>query len=172
MKQTIRLGVILALFWVMLSGLFSPLMLSFGLLSVILVIWLNHRMDAVDKENLTLYMTLDVIVYILRLSYRVVISNITVTLRILGLKPLTAQIIELEIPFHDDLTKVMYANSITLTPGTVSITMQNNRLLVHTISIEDADALFKGDMLSIIPRTREIAHQHEAQSQTLTRKRP
>jgi multicomponent Na+:H+ antiporter subunit E len=45
-----------------------------------------------------------------------------------------------------DVGKVIYANSITLTPGTVSVEIENDRILVHAITREAAEGLESGDM--------------------------
>ncbi|WP_164078329.1 Na+/H+ antiporter subunit E [Alteromonas facilis] len=155
MKYALRLAILLALLWLLLSGYYHPLMLSFGAFSVIFVVWLTTRMDEVDKDRFTLFVTGDFVIFIFKLLKRVVTSNIDVTLRILGVKPLHSKFIELEMPFDDELSKVLYANAITLTPGTSSISMEGGKLLVHTLSEEGAKDLEEGDMLGIMPRTSE-----------------
>jgi multicomponent Na+:H+ antiporter subunit E len=45
-----------------------------------------------------------------------------------------------------DLGMVIYANSITLTPGTVTIDLQGNRLKVHALTRDTAASLLKGEM--------------------------
>lgn len=155
MKYALRLAIILALLWLLLSGYYHPLMLFFGACSVAFVVWLTMRMDEVDKDRFTLFVTGDFLKFLVRLFKRVVMSNIDVCLRILGVKPVKTQFIEIEMPFDDDLSKVLYANAITLTPGTSSISMENGKLLVHTLSEEGAKDLVDGDMLGIMPRTSE-----------------
>ena len=155
MKYTLRLSITLALLWLLLSGHYNPLMLLFGAVSVAFVVWLTSRMDEVDKDRFTLFVTRDFVVFLARLFKRVITSNIDVSLRILGLRPINPRFVEVDMPFDDELSRVLYANAITLTPGTSSISMQGNKLLVHAISEEGANDLVTGDMLGIMPRTSE-----------------
>ena len=45
-----------------------------------------------------------------------------------------------------DLGQVIYANSITLTPGTISVDVANGEILVHALSFEGAETLMEGEM--------------------------
>jgi multicomponent Na+:H+ antiporter subunit E len=51
MRQTLGLAVVLSAFWLVLSGHYTALLLSFGALSIALVVWLARRMDIVDHEG-------------------------------------------------------------------------------------------------------------------------
>ncbi|RDV24648.1 cation transporter [Alteromonas aestuariivivens] len=151
MAHKLRLFLTLFALWLLLSGHYNALMLGFGGISVAFVCWLTLRMDSVDKQHFVLPLTPAIPVYLARLSKRIVLSNIDVILRIMGLRPLTPRLVELSLPFSDPLNKVIYANAITLTPGSASITMSDNKLLVHTLSDDSARDLLLGDMLSIMP---------------------
>lgn len=149
--HVIRLGMVLALLWLFLSGHYTALMLAFGGCSIAFVIYLTSRMDDVDKEAYTILINLSVLTYLSRLCIKVIASNWDVVLRITGIKPVTSRFVELPLPSDDELTNVIYANAITLTPGTASITMEKGKLLVHTMSEEGAQALLDGDMEVILP---------------------
>jgi multicomponent Na+:H+ antiporter subunit E len=56
-----------------------------------------------------------------------------------------------------DLGRVIYANSITLTPGTVSIWVHGRAITVHAIAEEAADALGGGEMDRRVTRLEGIA---------------
>jgi multicomponent Na+:H+ antiporter subunit E len=164
LKQILRLSLTLALVWLLLSGYFHNLMLFFGLCSVVIVVIINKRMYEVDGDNYTMHLTPDVLLYMLRLWKRILISNIDVTLRILGFKPAQSQFVTLPLRFKDDFSKVLYANAITLTPGSASITMTEDTLLVHTISDAGAQDLLDGDMERIIPKIEKTAFSEETNS--------
>lgn len=152
MVHRVRLFLLLSALWLLLSGHYTPLMLGFGVISVLLVLWITGRMDRIDNEHFQLALSPEILLYLAKLTKYIVLSNIDVTQRILGLKPLSPRFVELKMPFSDPLTQVIYANAITLTPGTASIYMDQNKLLVHTLSEQAAEELLRGDMLSIIPR--------------------
>ena len=59
--------------------------------------------------------------------------------------------ITLPLAQKSDLAKVIYANAITLTPGTVSVQLDDDTITVHALSKEAADALKTGDMASRVP---------------------
>jgi len=74
-------------------------------------------------------------------------ANINVTLRILkpGL-PISPTLVKVRPSQKTDLGRVIYANSITLTPGTVSVEMDEDTIVVHAISREGTEELKDGDM--------------------------
>ncbi len=77
----------------------------------------------------------------------IIVSNIEVAKIILS-KDLKLQRNMIEVGAHPktELGKVILANSITLTPGTVSVNMENDRILVHALSFEGAEEDLSGDM--------------------------
>ena len=69
------------------------------------------------------------------------------TKRVLGLAPISPTMIRIKATQKTDLGLVTFANSITLTPGTISIEVeQDGQILVHAISRDGADGLTDGDM--------------------------
>ena len=156
MSHLFRLGIILVIVWLLLSGMYEPLMLTFGAISVLISLWLTKRMLRIDKEQYTFFVTGSLVVFLAKLFIKIVISNIDVTLRILGFKKVESTFITIPVPFDNDVAKVMYANAITLTPGSASVALSDNTLLVHTISEEGAIALANNDILDIMPTQYQI----------------
>jgi len=156
LNHKVRLAIILVLTWIALSGMFKPLMLSFGVFSVIFSMWISSRMHRIDQERYRLFVTGSFIKFLGKLSVKVVQSNIDVCSRILGFKPVESTFITIPMPYKDDVAKVLYANAITLTPGSSSIALDDHTLMVHTISAQGAIALENNDMLDIMPKQYEI----------------
>ncbi len=147
MVHAISLGLTLFITWLLLSGYFVPLLISFGILSVILVVFIAHRMDVVDRESHPVHLTFVLPGYWLWLLKEIVLSSIDVTRRILAPKlRITPTLIRVKATQQSDLGKVIYANSITLTPGTVTLDMDGDVLLVHALSREGAASLEEGEM--------------------------
>lgn len=138
---------LLCLFWVLLSGHISILLLSLGLASVILVIWLFRRMDRNDKFPVRMLFTIEFISYFGWLMWQVIISNIDVARRIwdpsLPIKPICRKI---KVKINDPLIKTIYANSITLTPGTVTIEVGEDYFIVQALDAKSLDELEAGEM--------------------------
>ena len=81
------------------------------------------------------------------LLWAIVKANIDVAWRILRpTMPISPRLIEVSAGQSSDLGRVIYANSITLTPGTVSVEMDGGKILVHALTKEAADDVESGDM--------------------------
>jgi len=147
-KTTVALFVILAAFWLLNSGHYSPMMLGFGLFSCLLVVWLSRKMKIVDEEAVPIHFMPRVFWYAPWLIKEIFTANIDVARRILSLRPgvVSPKLIEAPASQKTDLGRVFFANSITLTPGTVSIQVQGRSILVHAIADEVADGLMEGEM--------------------------
>jgi len=148
--------VILVVVWLLLSGIYEPLMLSFGALSILISLWLTKRMLRIDQEQFTFFVTISLVKFLAQLFYKVIVSNYDVTLRVLGIRPVESTFITIEVPFDNDVARVLYANAITLTPGSASIALSDHTLLVHTISEQGAQDLAQGDILNIMPKQYQV----------------
>ena len=147
MIHSISLGAVLFAVWVLLSGHFDPLMLSFGLGSCALVVFVTTRMDVVDREGHPIDLTWGALIYWPWLFKEIILANIDVARRVLSpTLNISPTLVRLKASQRSDLGQVIYANSITLTPGTVSIDVANGEILVHAISLEGAEALIEGEM--------------------------
>ena len=139
--------VLLFLFWILLSGYFQPLLLGFGVLSVAIVLVVLKRMDAVDQEQKQVNSGYSMLRYLVWLIGQIVSSAIFVTKLIWGsadkLSPTLAKIPVTNIPKKN---RVLYANSITLTPGTLSVDLVDEELTVHALQKSSIESLKQGDM--------------------------
>ena len=152
MGHIISLAVLLFAFWLGLSGHFTPLLIGLGLASTGLAVFLAHRMDILDHETHPALLTLRLVRYWIYLAGEVVKANIDVIRRILRPgKSISPQLVRLPLPQKTDLARVIYANSITLTPGTVTLELGEKSLLVHALSKEAAEDLATGRMARAVP---------------------
>jgi multicomponent Na+:H+ antiporter subunit E len=132
MRHILALSTMLSAFWLVNSGHYKPLLLFFMVVSVLLVVGLCHALDVVDGESQPLNLTFTIPAYWLWLIWQVVISNIDVARRVwMGVDSISPQVIMVTADQKSDLGIVIYANSITLTPGTVSIDLEGNQISVH-----------------------------------------
>ena len=147
MKRTITLGLVLTATWLLWSGhFFEPFLLLLGALSVVGIIWLEKRMEILDDEGAPLF-GFRFVAYMIWLCKEIVEANIEVTRLVLDPKlPIRPRMIRIEANQETSLGRVILANSITLTPGTVSVDMQGNRIWVHALSFEGAEEDLSGDM--------------------------
>ena len=147
MRHGLALSIILSAFWLVNSGHYTILLLFFMVASVVSIVALSHYMDVVDGEGQPLSITFTLPIYLIWLAKEVVLANIAVAKCVWqGKESISPRTIEVTASQKSDLGKVIYANSITLTPGTVSIDLEGDKILVHALDAESADGLLTGEM--------------------------
>lgn len=144
----VSLAVVLTAFWLLLSGYFTPFLLSLGAGSVLAVVWFtDRRMKVLDLEGHPVHLSTRAITYWPWLVWEIAKSGWDVTKRILHPSlPISPQIIRIPTSQVTDVGRVIYANSITLTPGTVTLELSDAGLLVHALTQENAEGLLTGEM--------------------------
>ena len=149
-----KLAVVLVAVWVLLSGIIEPLLLSLGVASGLAVAWLKARADRDDGEPVYFALRVGRLPgYLLWLSWEIVKSNVDVSRRILSPSlPIAPAVRWLPASQRSELTRVMYADSITLTPGTLSIDLTDDSVEVHALNEDSLDALERGEMDSRVGR--------------------
>ncbi len=156
-KHIISLGALLFALWLGLSGKINVMMVSVGLVSTLLIIYFARRMDKIDHEIYPAHMTILLLRFWLFLAREIVRANIDVVKRIFKPgKNISPQLFELPLTLKSDVSRVIYANAITMTPGTVSANLDKKTITVHTLSIEAAEDLSSGRMASAVPEDYEV----------------
>lgn len=136
-KLVAGLGLSLFALWLLLSGHFSPLMLALGLISSGFCVWLAGRMGITDREGVPLHLGARVIVYLGWLVREVFITNLKVAKIILSPElPVNPVMFLAPAGQKSDLGRAIFANSITLTPGTITVEADDagRHILVHALS--------------------------------------
>ena len=147
MAHAISLAIVLYGLWLLLSGLYSPLLLGFGAFSVSIVIVIALRMDIADREGHPIHLTPKALLYWPWLGWEIVKANVDVARCILDPRlPISPTLVRLNASQKSELGIVIYANSITLTPGTVSMDIERGRIEVHALTRATAKSLQRGDM--------------------------
>lgn len=148
MPHVVSLAGVLYVLWLLLSGyLHEPLLLGLGVLSVCVVVFIAHRMDVVDHEGHPVHLSHRAIVYLPWLLWEIVKSNVAVAKVILSRRmPLSTRVMTTRGSQRSDLGLAIYANSITLTPGTVTLGIEDGVLSVHALTAEAAEGVAGGDM--------------------------
>lgn len=147
MKHVLALSTLLSAFWLINSGHYVPLILFFMVVSVIFVAILCHQMDVVDGESQPLDLTFTIPAYWLWLIKEVIMANIAVARCVWqGPQSISPSVVKIKANQKTDLGIVIYANSITLTPGTVSIDLEDDTITVHALTRESLADLLTGEM--------------------------
>jgi multicomponent Na+:H+ antiporter subunit E len=141
------LGAILFGFWLLLSGHYTPLLLGFGVGSSVLVVYLSMRMDVVDREGVPLHLGGRLWMYIPWLLKEILVANVAVAKIILSPN---MKISPRMVVFHGtqetDLGRVLYANSITLTPGTITTGVEGQEFQIHALTAADLETNEEDEM--------------------------
>lgn len=147
-KSIFGFATVLAAFWLLNSGYFKPFLLGLGAVSIAAVVALTGRMKNEDGESFPLIMpTWRLPGYLLWMVGQIVASNMDVAKRVwLGPSSISPVIFKTRAGQKSDLGKVLYANSITMTPGTVTLSLHDDMLEVHALTRKTAEDLQKGEM--------------------------
>ncbi|MEZ5274979.1 MAG: Na+/H+ antiporter subunit E [Opitutaceae bacterium] len=131
---------LLFLLWLVLSGLFDAFHLTLGIISCGLVTWLSSDFLFEDRSvtsgnRIRQFARLPG--YSLWLLYQIFLANLYVlriALRPAGIGDLRPQVVRFKTHLKTDFAKFVFASSITLTPGTVTIRIDGDEFFVHAIS--------------------------------------
>ncbi len=147
MRHTILLSLTLTAFWLAISEHYTSLMLLLGMISIASVVYVANRMDVVDHEAQPLHLTLKIPGYYAWLIKEIFLANMSVVKHVwLGNKSISPVFSTITASQKTDIGKVIYANSITLTPGTVTVNIEGDQFLVHALSKESIKDLEAGEM--------------------------
>lgn len=146
MVRAFGLGAILFTIWLLLSGRYEPLLLGFGVGSCSLVVYIAHRMDVVDHEGVP-YLGSRLIRYIPWLLKEIFVANVKVAQVILDPKlPISPIMVHFRGTQNTDVGRFLYANSITLTPGTITTGIDGNDFEIHALTLADVDGREEDEM--------------------------
>lgn len=147
MLRTLSLGLILFVLWVFLSGYFEPLFMSLGVASCVLCVLIARRMNLIDREGHPIQLLLRGLAYWPWLFWEILKANVDVARAILRPKmAVRPQVLHFKGSQKSDLGRVIYGNSITLTPGTVTIALEKELFEVHALTDGAAKDLKSGNM--------------------------
>lgn len=156
--RALSLVVSLAIFWLALSGHYTPFLLSIGLLSVLAVLAIAERMGVVDSEGHPIQLLPGAVTYFPWLLWEIMKSAWAVTKVILSPKlPISPTMTVVRASQRTSAGLATYANSITLTPGTITVSVRGDLFTVHALLKEGADDLEGGGMDARVRRFEEGA---------------
>ncbi len=145
--RALSLGIVLFGFWLVLSGHYKPLLIVIGLLCVAGIVALSLRMKVVDKEGHPIHLGPRAIFYFPWLILEIIKSAWDVTKIIVNPSlPISPRMIHVKAGQRTALGINIFGNSITLTPGTITVGVSGNDLTVHAITQGTADGLETGEM--------------------------
>lgn len=127
------LALSLAAFWFALSGLVDPLFLGFAAVSVVATVSLCARLRLIDRDASPWARAPQLALYAVWLAIEVVKSSVSVMLAVLSPSRINPGLVRFRSGARTDLGATVFANSITLTPGTLTIATKGGDVLVHAL---------------------------------------
>lgn len=145
-KTMLLMFMVLAIAWLLWSGLYKPVVLGLGLFSCVITLIIATRTGFFEPARELLHIVVRLPGYWLWLLGEIIRSSLTVARIVLSPSlPSSPVVVKLKLKPTTDMTQVILGNSITLSPGTVTIDIFEEDLLVHCITREGAEDLLSGE---------------------------
>ncbi|GAB6061106.1 Na+/H+ antiporter subunit E [Desulfonatronum parangueonense] len=151
-------ALLLTAVWLILSGRTDPLYLFWGFLSIVFVMWLSsrlHNIPLADNETCgsTRIIIPRLILYLFWLVWQIIKSGVYVAYVVLHPKmPIEPMIVRFTSRQPNVIARVILGNSITLTPGTFTLDIEDNLFTVHALTRDTEEDLVTGDMEARVAR--------------------
>lgn len=139
---------LLFILWILLSGhIHDPLLLGLGAISCLITAWFTHRLALANSDLSTLRLNINLPKFLPWFIIEIIKSNLHVCKLILQPKlAIDPKIFTVPVSKHNHVAKAVYANCITLTPGTYSLDVNPDNIVVHALTSDIANDLQKGEM--------------------------
>ncbi len=147
MRYLLSTAAVLFGFWLLLSGFYTPFMLGVGVLSVVAVVAFVWRMEVVDHEGHPVHLGWRAFVFFPWLMWQILKAGWQVSRIILTPSlPISPTLAPTRASQKTTVGMAAFANSITLTPGTISVETGDKEILVHALTEEAMAELQGGEM--------------------------
>ncbi len=139
--RLLGLVIVLSALWLLMSGVYKPLIIALGAASVAATVLIMRRMDRIDGDRPAVALRpIGMALYLSWLMKEIAKANWTVSRIILSRKmPIRQRIFEVPNSQSTDVGRTIFANSITLTPGTISVETETRGFLVHAVAYSEED---------------------------------
>ncbi len=148
MSRIASLLAALFVFWMLMSGMFTPFLLGLGVASVVAVVLLARRMEVADREGHPAQLrVMAVLTYWLWLYREIWRSGLQVARIILDPRlPISPTLVRFQPSQQTAIGLATHANSITLTPGTITVQANHHEFLVHALTRDGAAGVVESEM--------------------------
>lgn len=141
------LTVTLWLFWLILSGIYTPFLITAGAVSALCVALLARRMEIADREGHPVHVGFGALTYWPWLLKEIVKSALTVARIIIDPKlPISPAMVRFKPSQNSAVGLATHANSITLTPGTITLEATHDCFVVHGLTRDGAQGCIDSEM--------------------------
>ncbi len=140
-KNTVVSFILLLITWFLLNGKYDLITLGIGvLISLFISLVFCYKCDIFSEMNFTPKGIIYLIAYIFFFLKELIKSNFDIARRVISPSlPINPGIVEVETTLKSKLGRLVLANSITLTPGTLTVKITDNTLFIHCVNVKDTD---------------------------------
>lgn len=134
---SIFIFLMLMAFWLLISASIHWEHMLVGVIfsTILTIFWSNLTISEENVTNFKIKQAYLLAVYFIRLVIEIVIANINVAMIVLNPRmPISPGIVIMRCDLERSLLRVLYVNSITLTPGTITVELEDNLLIVHALT--------------------------------------
>ena len=154
--KMVLMGILLIAAWLLWSGFFKPLLLMLGAFSCALVLLITHRMHLFDTDVFALRFTSRLFRFWGWLGREVVRSSLQVTRAVLSRDmKISPTVAEFDSSCDNSVDLVILGNSITLTPGTLTLSIDGRHFTVHALNEQGARDILTGEMDRRVSQLRD-----------------
>ena len=146
--RTILLFLVLLGFWLLLSGQFDKAFLvGSGIVSCLLAVYCCHRLKLVSEIYQPVKSLPRFLFYLPWLIWQIILASLDVTRRSWGTaSAIQPRFVKVPVKIRHPLAQTLLANSITLTPGTVTVDVEEDHYLIHALTDEAEEGVLDGSM--------------------------
>lgn len=148
-KNILIIFFLLLFFWSIIDGKLTVESIILGTAASIIIIYLNRDiMFTIDDGGpVTLRYLWHYSTLIAVLVVEIVKSNINVAKIVLNPKmPIEPSFVRVPVRFKKDFNKVLYGNVVTLTPGTLTVDIDEDEYIIHALTKEAAEGLHGSEL--------------------------
>lgn len=136
LKHSILLFLILMIFWILFTSLDVQELTIGAIASIIIVLMTIGLKPVLSAIKLNPKSILFSIIYLFVFLKELIKSNIDVAFRVISPKlPINPGIVKVKTKLKSPLGRAFLANSITLTPGTLTVEMRDEYFYIHWIDV-------------------------------------
>jgi multicomponent Na+:H+ antiporter subunit E len=157
MPRLLAASAVVFIFWLVISASLAPADLALGLVLSLLLGWWSARfLWAGNVPRITARQLLALLPYLLRLSLQVFLAALHVARVVVDPRlPIRPKLIICRTSLRQEISRVAFAHSVTLTPGTLTVDVEGSDFLVHCLDEKSAASILSGAMERQIARVFE-----------------
>jgi len=137
MKKVISTFLVLMVVWIFIAGYHWTELVLGAVVSLILALIISRLVSYSFGFSAILGLLKFIVIYIPVFIFKLIIANFDMAYRVLSPKlPINPGIVKVPTKLKSDFGKFVLANSITLTPGTLSLDVEDDHVIVHWVNVK------------------------------------